>query len=60
MLAEIRTTARLQHPHMLPLFDSGEATGLLFQVMPYIEGKVQALDVHRAVTGTQGSRTREG
>ncbi len=37
-LAEIRTTAKLQHPHILPLFDSGEADGLLFYVMPYVEG----------------------
>jgi hypothetical protein len=33
-LAEIRTTANLQHPHILPLHDSGEADGLLFYVMP--------------------------
>ena len=32
-LAEIRTTANLQHPHILPLHDSGEADGLLFYVM---------------------------
>jgi serine/threonine-protein kinase len=38
-LTEIRTTAQLQHPHILPLFDSGEAAGLLFYVMPYIEGE---------------------
>jgi serine/threonine-protein kinase len=34
-LAEIKTTANLQHPHILPLHDSGEADGLLFYVMPY-------------------------
>ncbi|MEP6574757.1 MAG: protein kinase, partial [Gemmatimonadota bacterium] len=38
-LAEIRTTAALQHPHILPLFDSGEAAGQLFYVMPLIEGE---------------------
>jgi serine/threonine-protein kinase len=38
-LAEIKTTANLQHPHILPLFDSGEADGFLFYVMPYIEGE---------------------
>ncbi len=38
-LAEIRTTASLQHPHILPLFDSGEADGFLFYVMPYVEGE---------------------
>ncbi len=38
-LAEIRVTANLQHPNLLPLFDSGEADGLLFYVMPFIEGE---------------------
>ena len=38
-LREIRTTARLAHPHILPLFDSGEARGLLYYVMPYKEGE---------------------
>ncbi len=38
-LAEIETTANLQHPHILPLFDSGEADSFLFYVMPYIEGE---------------------
>ena len=38
-LAEIRTTAKLQHPHILPLFDSGEADSFLFFVMPYVEGE---------------------
>ncbi len=41
-LAEIETTANLQHPHILPLFDSGEADGFLFYVMPYIEGETLA------------------
>ena len=36
---EITTTASLQHPHILPLFDSGEADGFLYYVMPYIEGE---------------------
>ena len=36
---EIKTTANLQHPHILPLFDSGEADGFLYYVMPYIEGE---------------------
>ncbi len=36
---EITTTAQLQHPHILPLFDSGTADGFLFYVMPYIEGE---------------------
>ncbi len=38
-LAEIRTTARLQHPHILPLLDSGEADGFLYYVMPYVTGE---------------------
>ena len=38
-LAEIQTTANLQHPHILPLFDSGEVDGLPFYVMPYVEGE---------------------
>ena len=38
-LAEIRTTANLQHPHILPLFDSGAAGGSLYYVMPFIEGE---------------------
>jgi tetratricopeptide (TPR) repeat protein len=38
-LREIETVARLQHPHILPLYDSGEADGLLFFVMPYVEGE---------------------
>ncbi len=37
-LSEIRVTAGLQHPNILPLFDSGEAGGLLYYVMPLIEG----------------------
>jgi eukaryotic-like serine/threonine-protein kinase len=38
-LTEIKTTANLQHPHILPLFDSGSADGQLFYVMPYVEGE---------------------
>ncbi len=38
-LQEITTTANLQHPHILPLFDSGETDGFLYYVMPYIEGE---------------------
>ncbi|MFN0181216.1 MAG: protein kinase domain-containing protein [Gemmatimonadales bacterium] len=36
---EIRVTAKLQHAHILPLFDSGAADGLLYYVMPYVEGE---------------------
>ena len=38
-VVEIKTTASLQHPHILPLFDSGTADGFLFYVMPYIQGE---------------------
>jgi eukaryotic-like serine/threonine-protein kinase len=38
-LAEIRVTANLQHPNLLPLFDSGAADGLLYYVMPFVEGE---------------------
>ena len=38
-LAEIRTTANLQHPHILPLHDSGEAGSFLYYVMPFVEGE---------------------
>jgi serine/threonine-protein kinase len=36
---EIEVAASLDHPHILPLFDSGEADGLLYYVMPYVEGE---------------------
>jgi len=38
-LAEIKVTAPLQHPHILGLLDSGEADGLLWYVMPYVDGE---------------------
>src|SRR4026209_1980334 len=38
-LAEIKTTANLQHPHILSLFDSGEADGRVFYVMPFVDGE---------------------
>ena len=38
-VVEIKTTAALQHPHILPLFDSGECDGFLYYVMPYIQGE---------------------
>ena len=48
-LAEIRTTAQLQHPHILPLLDSGAADGLLYYVMPFVRGETlrAALDRER-------------
>jgi Tol biopolymer transport system component/tRNA A-37 threonylcarbamoyl transferase component Bud32 len=38
-VVEIKTTAQFQHPHILPLFDSGSAEGFLYYVMPYVEGE---------------------
>jgi len=46
-LAEIKTTANLQHPHILPLFDSGEADSFLFYVMPYLEGETLREKINR-------------
>jgi serine/threonine protein kinase len=38
-LREVRVTAQLQHPHILPLFDSGHAGDLVYYVMPYVQGE---------------------
>ena len=38
-LKEIAVTAQLHHPHILPLYDSGEAAGFLYYVMPYVDGE---------------------
>jgi len=38
-LREIETTANLRHPHIVPLYDSGEARGALYYVMPFVEGE---------------------
>jgi serine/threonine-protein kinase len=38
-LQEIRIAAQLRHPHIVPLYDSGEADGILYYVMPYVEGE---------------------
>ncbi len=46
-LAEIKTTANLTHPHILPLHDSGEAGGFLFYVMPFIEGETLGEKIER-------------
>ena len=46
-LSEIRVTANLQHPHLLPLFDSGEADGLLYYVMPYVTGETLRAKLER-------------
>jgi len=46
-LAEIKLTANLQHPHILPLFDSGEADSFLYYVMPFVEGESLRDRLHR-------------
>jgi serine/threonine protein kinase/WD40 repeat protein len=46
-LREIETVAGLTHPHVLPLYDSGDADGLLYYVMPYVEGESLALHLER-------------
>jgi serine/threonine-protein kinase len=57
-LAEIRTTANLQHPHILPLHDSGEADGLLYYVMPRVDGESlrQRLDRERQLPVAEAVR----
>jgi serine/threonine protein kinase len=46
-LSEIHVTAALQHPHILPLFDSGQADSQLFYVMPFVEGESLRGRLHR-------------
>jgi serine/threonine-protein kinase len=46
-VVEIKTTAALQHPHILPLFDSGTAGGFLYYVMPYVEGESLRIKLDR-------------
>jgi len=46
-LKEIELTAGLQHPHILPLFDSGSADGLVFYVMPFVEGETLRARIER-------------
>ena len=53
---EIKTTAALQHPHILPLFDSGTADGFLYYVMPYVEGETLRTKLDRENT----ARRRRG
>ena len=73
-LAEIKTTANLQHPHILPLFDSGEADSFLFYVMPYVDGETlrghldrekqlgveDAVEIAKAVAGALDYAHRQG
>ena len=46
-LREIKVTAQLSHPHILPLLDSGEADGLIYYVMPFVEGETLRHRLHR-------------
>src|SRR6476620_1258060 len=46
-LSEIHVTAALQHPHILPLFDSGQADGQLYYVMPFVDGESLRNRLHR-------------
>ncbi len=57
-LTEIRTTAQLHHPNILPLFDSGEADGLVYYVMPYVEGETvrQRIERERQLGVTEAVR----
>jgi serine/threonine-protein kinase len=55
---EIKTTAALQHPHILPLFDSGTADGFLFYVMPYIEGETLRDKLNRETQLAVGDAVR--
>ena len=61
-LREIKTTANLQHPHILSLFDSGEADGLVFYVMPYVEGEIAPRPAHprEAAAGGRGGADHAG
>jgi serine/threonine protein kinase len=56
-LREIKIAANLSHPHIVPLYDSGEARGLLYYVMPYIEDETSSRPWTGASTPTCSSRT---
>jgi serine/threonine protein kinase len=52
-LREIRLTSRLQHPHILPVFDSGDAAGHLWYTMPYVRGESLRDRLRREVSAKQ-------
>src|SRR5207244_2366568 len=54
-LREIRITAQLQHPNILPLIDSGEAAGLLYSVMPFLEGSAPRRATPEATSTAPGA-----
>jgi len=57
-LREIQVVARLQHPHIVALYDSGEASGRLYYVMPYIKGESMRERLNRAGPFTPGEAER--
>jgi len=57
-LAEIRTTANLSHPHILPLHDSGVVDGFLFYVLPYVEGDSFRVRMDRRANSRWRRRSR--
>jgi serine/threonine-protein kinase len=57
-VVEIKTTAAMSHPHILPLFDSGEADGFLFYVMPYVEGETIREKLNRETGSPKPSGSR--
>ena len=61
-LSEIKVTANLQHPNLLPLFDSGDANGHLYYVMPFVEGESlrARLDRERQLPVDEAVRTAIG
>jgi serine/threonine-protein kinase len=59
-LSEITTTANLQHPHILALFDSGAIDGTVFYVMPYIDGCVRTAHPAEEVRRRCRARSRAG
>jgi TolB-like protein/Flp pilus assembly protein TadD/tRNA A-37 threonylcarbamoyl transferase component Bud32 len=61
-LREIQIAARLQHPHIVPLYDSGQADDFLYYVMPFIEGESlrQRLDRERRLPLEEAARLARG
>lgn len=58
-LSEIKVTANLQHPNLLPLFASGEVEGLLYYVMPFVEGETLRARIALAVSKAGGQRVTQ-
>ena len=58
LLSEIKVTANLQHPNLLPLFDSGQVDGLLYDVMLYVAGETLRARLEKAKSSCQSTATR--